>query len=179
MVLDYQYSKIYVIKSYQTDKIYIGSTVLKLGARLTDHKKSNKKINKKCSSKIITDLGDSYIELLELFPCDSRTELNKREGALIRLYKDNVVNRNIAGRTSTEYRQDNQDKLMEKRKVYVKANKEAINIKEKAKYQKNKEQNVYQERIKVYRQENKEAIKQYQKLYREAKKLALLKPITE
>lgn len=86
---DYQNGKIYAIRSPQTNKIYIGSTTQPLRKRLWDHKNDNYNPNrteKICTSKKIMDLGDYYIELLENFPCNTKEELNKREGELQRFH---------------------------------------------------------------------------------------------
>ena len=53
--------------------------------------------------------GDLYIEPLEHFPCQTKEELNKREGELIRIHKNNCVNRRIECRTSREYCEDNKE----------------------------------------------------------------------
>ena len=64
---DYSLGKVYCVRSYQTDKIYIGSTCQKyLSTRFQEHKR----ITNKTTSKIIVDYGDAYIELLENFPCE-------------------------------------------------------------------------------------------------------------
>ena len=113
---DYKNGRIYAIRSHQTDQIYIGSTTQTLAERLRCHKKI---INtKNCSSKLILEHEDAYIELIELFPCNSREELNKKEGEHIR--SNNCVNKNIAGRTKTEYQKeyekDNKEKILEYKK---------------------------------------------------------------
>jgi hypothetical protein len=89
---DYKQGKIYAIRSPSTDKYYIGSTANTLCKRFYHHKnKSNL-----CSSSEIIAFGDAYIELIELFPCNSKMELNKREGEVQREMKANIVNRNYA-----------------------------------------------------------------------------------
>ena len=110
---DYSLGKIYCIRSYQTDKIYIGSTCQKyLSTRFQYHKL----ITNTTNSKTIIDYGDAYIELLENFPCASKQELHKREGELIRIHKNNCVNRCIAGRTNKQYREDNKEAINEHKK---------------------------------------------------------------
>jgi len=47
---------------------------------------------------------DCYIELLELFPCNSKMELEKREGELMRLHLSKIVNKHIEGRTKAEHK---------------------------------------------------------------------------
>ena len=123
---DYNNSKIYAIRSYQTDKIYIGSTTQKLCKRFANHKSDYKKYldgrSYYVSSYDIIELGDSYIELLELYPCNGPEELCRREGQLIR--EHDCVNKNIAGQTKAEYYQTNKDKISEQKKEYYQINKE-------------------------------------------------------
>ena len=61
-------------------------------------------------SKII-ELGfdDFYIELYENYPCNSKEELNKREGEVIR--EIGTLNSNIAGRTKEEYKKIYYEKI--------------------------------------------------------------------
>ena len=122
----YHKSKIYTIRSYQTDKYYIGSTCDALHKRLYNHRHNYKcYLNDKhhfISSFDIIKYEDHYIELLEDYKCETKNELSKREGELIRKYKDEIVNYRIEGRTDKEYRNDNKEKIKE----YQKDNKEKI-----------------------------------------------------
>jgi len=117
--MNYKRSKIYVIRSHQTDKIYIGSTTSSLAKRFFNHKKdydcylSGAKYY--LSSFEILQYEDAYIELLEEYPCENRMVLHKREGELIR--ENNCVNKCIAGRTKKEYQDENKDILNEKRRI--------------------------------------------------------------
>ena len=117
----YHKGKIYTIRSNQTNLYYIGSTTQDLYKRLYEHKKDYKLFNNEKKNYItsyeIVKYDDVYIELLEIFKCENKNELNKREGELIRQYKDNVVNKYIPNRTSKEYYQDNQDKISAKDKL--------------------------------------------------------------
>ena len=119
----YANGKIYTIRSHQTNKYYIGSTCDSLSKRLYKHRSNNKKyengLYNYVSSNIITQYDDNYIELLELFPCNSKEELTAREGQLIRLYKNDLVNIKIEGRTPREYRHDNRDMLLNKKKTVI------------------------------------------------------------
>ena len=67
--MDYKNGKIYAIRSHQTEQIYIGSTTQPLTKRLSKHKAQN------CSSRLILQYEDAYIELIENFPCESKTDL--------------------------------------------------------------------------------------------------------
>jgi len=155
----YQSGKIYTIRSPHTDKYYIGSTIEKyLSNRFSSH---NSKYNSfligkgnNVTSYEILKLGEAYIELLELFQCNSKLELHKREGELIREHKLNCVNKLIAGRTVKEYLIDNKESIGEKTKMYLKDNKQMLIDKRHA----NREKTHIQQ--KQYRDENKEKIKE-------------------
>lgn len=162
----YQNGKIYVIRSPSTDKIYIGSTIEKyLSNRFGGHNRAysrflNGTYHNVTSFELIK-LGDSYIELLELFPCNSKLELCKREGEQIREHKLNCVNRCIAGRTVKEWASDNKEAIKEKKKQYCEINKDVIQEKEKQKYKDNKD--TIKEQIKQFYEKNKDAINEKRK----------------
>lgn len=76
--------KLYIIKSKNTNKVYVGSTTQSLEARYSKHVADweswkDGKRERKVSSFEILEMGDSYIELLELFPCCGKAELELRE----------------------------------------------------------------------------------------------------
>jgi hypothetical protein len=152
----YQLGKIYTIRHPDTDKFYIGSTCQKyLSTRFAKHKckyYTNKNGEK---SNILFALGfdDCYIELLENYPCNNKLELEKREGELIRLHKDNIVNKKIEGRTKKEYYEDTIEHIKIHKKEYYEDNKEYI---------KNKSQ--------VYRNNNKDKLSDYFKKHYESTK---------
>lgn len=112
---DYSKGKIYVIRSPNTEKIYIGSTINELHIRFKQHKERRNK----CSSKLIIDYGNAYIELLEKYSCKDKIELNKKEGELIRQNKNNCVNYKIAGRTEKEYYNDNKEFIIKRNTKYT------------------------------------------------------------
>jgi len=145
---DYKNGKIYKIVDSNNEMIYVGSTVLPLIYRMRVHistylyrqKESN--INK--GKYTVYDIFDKYgldkcsIQLIEEFPCKYKSELNKREGQVIRQMRDaslNIVNKNIAGRTRQEwyidnkdikkqYYLDNKEKLLKYSSNYYKTNKD-------------------------------------------------------
>lgn len=84
-------SKIYAIKSFKTDQLYIGSTIDKLCKRFSNHKQ-NKKSGRGCSANQMLDYDDAYIELIENYPCNTYDELLAREKHHIRENKDKCVN---------------------------------------------------------------------------------------
>jgi hypothetical protein len=101
--MDYKNSKIYTIRSPQTDKYYIGATTQPLSKRFSRHK-TYKFDGNKCASTQIIDLGDAYIELLEMFPCETKEQLSAREFQLIREHKANLVN--IVGMMTAEEKRE-------------------------------------------------------------------------
>lgn len=148
----YQKGKIYTIRSDQCEKYYIGSTCNDLYKRLDQHKRDYKnyqdgKMNFITSFDVIK-YDDCYIELLENYSCNSKNELNKREGEIIRLNKNNIVNKNIAGRTKKEYNNDNKASIVEYQKQYKNDNKASI-----------------VEYKKQYNKDNKASIVEYNKQY--------------
>ena len=144
----YQNGKIYTIRSYQTDDYYIGSTCKRLSQRMHGHRTDYKSHQKgKCNyvtSYEIIQYDDHYIELLEMCPCGTKAELEKREGELIRLHA--CVNKVIPGRTKKQYYEDNKESMDIYKKKHYEDNKEYYTIK---KYQ--------------YRQDNKESISNWKK----------------
>ena len=112
--MDYQNGKIYAIRSHNTDKFYIGSTCSTLTKRFSEHKHKRNDT----TVREIFKYQQYYIELLELYPCNSRIELNKREGELIRLHKDKCVNIQMKELPLTD------EEKKEKQKQYYLDNKE-------------------------------------------------------
>ena len=133
----HEIGRVYCIRSYLTDKVYIGSTFQPLHKRLYEHKIDYKKWqNDKyhyVTSFELIKYDDCYIELIEEYENLNKKQLEKYEGEHIR--KNNCVNKYIAGRTIKQYREDNVDKL--------------------------------KERGKKYREDNTDKLKQYEKQYRE------------
>jgi len=170
-MVKYDNGKIYKIWSSQTELIYIGSTTKLLCRRLADHKSNIKLYNDNRygynSSFEIIKYDDAKIELIENFSCNNKEELTKREGELIRQFKDVCVNMRIAGRTQQEYTQDNIEQITEYQKKYYDENKEQIKENNKLYREEHKEQQA--EYRKVYAEENKEKLKEYHKKYREQK----------
>ena len=164
---NYLNGKLYTIRSHQTDKVYVGSTTQTLSVRMAGHRKDFKRYNKGLYSYVssfeLLKYDDAYIELIELYPCNSKVELDRGEGIHIR--QMDCVNKYIAGRTSAEYYQDNKEKIAERNKQYYQDNKEQFKEYNDEYRQNNKEQlNEYHVE---YRQNNKEYFKEYFKEYRQ------------
>ena len=126
----FERGKIYTIRSHKTPLIYVGSTTEKyLSNRIAKHRSSFKRYkNNKFHYLAVFDIfeldGDCYIELYEKYPCDSKEELDKREGEIIRQL--DCCNKHIAGRTAKEYREDTKQHRLEYAKQYRINNKEQI-----------------------------------------------------
>jgi len=155
MVVDYQNGKIYKLWSPSNEGlIYIGSTTQNLSMRKGGHSKDFKKWqNRKrnfVTSFTVLECEDNRIDLLEAYPCSNKMELLKREGYWIK--KINCLNKNIAGRTPKDYREDNKEEISKKQKSYREKNKEKILEKQKSYREANKEG------IKKYYEKNKEEI---------------------
>jgi hypothetical protein len=146
---NYQNGKIYKLVSFQTDKIYIGSTTQSLAVRKAEHVKKYKhflagKGNYTTSYELIK-LGDVDIVLIENFPCNSKEELHKQERFYIENFK-NCSNKNIPTRTSKEYYEHHKEKLTKMNKEYYEKHKDEI-----------------KEYKKEWAEDNKDKIKEYKK----------------
>jgi hypothetical protein len=122
---NYSNGKIYSIRSHQTDKVYIGSTTLSLSARMGEHRRTHRYyltgggVGKKsgCKSTEIIAFDDAYIELVEEYPCETKEQLLKREGEIIRATA-NAVNRCISGRDKKRWDEDNKEHIKAYQKEY-------------------------------------------------------------
>jgi hypothetical protein len=197
-MVNYQLGKIYTVRSLTSPEIYVGSTVAPLCKRMAQHRSDWKNgLIIGLHKEIVYDINEWFIELYELFPCNLKCELEKREGEVIR--QIGTLNNRIAGRTNKEWRIDNKDKMKEWRiknaDKIKEENKEyrienADKIKEQNKEyrienaDKIKEQNKQYriekvDKIKEYYIDNADKLKEYSKEYRIKKKLAKSQPITE
>ncbi len=126
---NYSNGKIYTIRC-RTDEtiIYVGATTQPLSVRIAEHKRHNRTaISYFVNEKLNGDWTNIYIELYELFPCNSKEELSKREGEITRSI--GTINMCIAGRTRKEWWNDNpnyKDKHKEICKSWRENNKEKI-----------------------------------------------------
>lgn len=124
---DYSKGKIYKIVCNETGLVYIGSTTQDLNIRISDHKKDYNawlqgKIHYVTSFDIIKN-NNYYIQLIEEYPCESKTELEMREGYFQKQIE--CVNTRIAGAACgdrQEYMKEYHKKyeLTDKRKEYNK-----------------------------------------------------------
>lgn len=164
---------------------YIGSTIQSLSDRFTNHKSNFKRwIDNRATKTSVYDLfiqsgpDNCKIELIENFPCDSRADLERREGEIIKNTK--CINKVIAGRKSEEYRRDNAEILSKKFKEFYNKNKEEQIQRVKDYYQEHIEDrreygiqyakdHVDQKREykRKYRSENPEKVREQKRLWRE------------
>jgi len=168
--VDYQKGLIYAIYSrLDSNLFYIGSTT-NLDQRWKNHKKDMKRETKNnLLYQKMNEYGvkNFYIELYEYYPCNSKRELERYEGIIQRKLKP-TLNKNVAGQTRQEYREQNKDKILEHNKIYYEQNKDKI----KEQHKKYKEQNKdkIKEQRKTYYEQNKDKIKEQRKTYQEQNK---------
>jgi hypothetical protein len=111
--------KIYALVSESGGLTYYGSTIQRLSQRKGEHVRDYKNYlyndGWKCSSFDVLKHGDAKIILIEEFPCESRLELEQREGYW---QKNNpCTNIYLAGRDTKEYRKTNE--YRHERKLYM------------------------------------------------------------
>lgn len=104
-MVNYQNGRIYKLCSDVDDKIYIGSTTIKLCQRFSDHKTLSKKVNSKVYKHFKKIHWENVrIILLEKYPCESKEELLMRE----RFWQEKLkpkLNTNNAITTKNEVRE--------------------------------------------------------------------------
>lgn len=166
-MVNYKEGRIYKIVSAHSDKYYIGSTTQTLCKRMEVHRSKYKGYLKGqgpyVTSFELLKLGECHIYLIEKCSCDSKEELCKREGELIREFKNELVNKKIEGRTMAEYRIDNKDNIKEMNKQYRINNQDKI--KDKIKQYRIDNQDNIKHTMKQYYIDNQEKIKEMHKQY--------------
>ena len=138
---DYSNGKIYCIRNSEDDEFYIGSTTQPLSKRFQSHKTSLKgyKKDRKLYSKMnVLDTDKFYIELIEEYPCDNIEQLNRREGEIIRQMKP-TLNKQVAGRTINEWREDHKEDIRDDKRQYHLENQEKFNEKSRQWHHNNRE----------------------------------------
>jgi hypothetical protein len=154
---------IYIIRSHKTDDVYYGSTD-NMSQRMDWHIKHYKcwlnTKNNYITSFDIIKYEDWYVELVEEFEYNIKTELTAREGYYIR--NNNCVNKRIEGRTRKEYDIDNKEQIRERRIKWI--NNNADKIKEQNKIYRDTNRELINEKNKQYDIKNKEQIKEKRKV---------------
>lgn len=163
--MDYSQGKIYTIRCRDDDTlVYVGSTIQPLPKRWGGHKgMSTIHPNRPLYSTINNEWDKWYIELFELYPCNSKMELLKREGEIIR--EIGTLNKRVAGRDMTQYFKDNADKFKQYQKKYTEQNIDKIKEYYKQYYQTDESK----EKKKQYYHQNADKRKEYQKRYYQQK----------
>jgi hypothetical protein len=117
----YNNGKIYRICDNAYTKFYYGSTVQQLAVRMGGHRVDYARYKNGNFQKVsLFDIFDEFnhlnckIELVELYPCQSREELRKREGYHIQ--NNECVNKRVAGRSDKEYREQNREAIHKRQK---------------------------------------------------------------
>ena len=132
----YENGKIYTIRCrYDDTLIYVGSTIEKyLSSRIAKHRFNPLS----CLNNYVNgDWDNWYIELYENYPCNSKQELEKREGEIIRLIGN--INKRIEGRSQKEYQAVNRDKILKYQKEYYNDNRDTILKHQKVYYNDNRD----------------------------------------
>lgn len=164
----YQNGKIYKITDNGYNLCYYGSTVQTLSNRLSGHKRHYTRYQAGNHHTIsVFKLFDDYgvenckIELVELFPCNSKIELLQREGHHIK--NNDCVNRIVSGRTKEEYYIDNKERILERVKDNQQRNTDRT--KERQKVYRETHKDEQQARNKKYWQEHREELREKRNQY--------------
>ena len=145
----YENAKIYTIRCHsKPDLIYVGSTCMPLSKRLHGHKRRYdfwlNHGQRYISSIEILKNDNYYIELYEDYPCNSKNELVRREGEIIRSV--DCVNKRVDGRTRVQYYQDNLETIKNKRRDRYINNREEMQNKARQYYNDTKDERVKQKK---------------------------------
>lgn len=153
---NYKLSVIYEIL-FKGEPVYIGSTT-NLTRRKWEHKSSfiKPKVHNHNAPvyKYIREHGsweDVEIKKIDDFPCETKKELNTKEGEYIKQYihgGNNIQNKQIAGRDAKQYAKDNKEKIKKYQRSHYNNNKE-----------------YYLNKANEYKNNNIEKIKEYQSNY--------------
>ena len=128
----YASSSIYKVVDNAYTMCYYGSTTQQLSMRMTKHRMHYKLFaeGKSKGRFSVFDIFDAHgvenckIELVEECPCESIEQLNKREGFYIQ--NNECVNKHIPGRTLSEWKSANPDKVKEAQKKFRTSHNEQI-----------------------------------------------------
>jgi hypothetical protein len=114
-MVNYKEGKIYMIKSPDHEKVYIGSTTYKLRERLQSHFKDLRR-NKYCTAQELLKNDNYEMLLIEKYPCENSTQLKQRERFFIENF--NTINKVIPLQTQKEYYMKNREKLLKYKKEW-------------------------------------------------------------
>ena len=141
-MVNYNNGKIYKLVDNTNNNIYYGSTCQVLKNRKAQHKRDYKGYlsgNRGYRKSYEIVKNNNYkIELVELFSCNNKNELLKRERYYIE--NNNCINENIPTRTHKEWYENNKEEYLNKCKTWYENNKERKNLKQKERYEKLKQE---------------------------------------
>ena len=139
---------VYKLVCNKTGEVYYGSTEVDVKIRLMGHIREARcsKPRRHAKSKQIIDRGDYCIECVEQFENLTKQELRIKEGEYIS--NNDCINKNVAGRSPQQSKEDNKEKYKERKKECDK------------KYREENKEKVFENK-KIYYEENKEKIKEH------------------
>lgn len=133
----YKKGKIYILRSLDTDLVYIGSTVQTLEkireVQVNNYKKwkNNSSINRKCFE--IIKFNNFCIELIEEYPCESKIQLDTREEEIKLKFVNCCNKKKIRAKISVlpsprqkrdkVYYENNIDRIRERKRLHYHATK--------------------------------------------------------
>ena len=167
-----RYEKIYKIVDAGYNKCYIGSTCEDLSQRMARHRAAYQNYVKNGgknarSFDLFREFGidNCKILLLEKYLCQNQEGLRAREGE----YQQNIdcVNKNVAGRTKTEYYEDNKQYYLQRCREYKANHKEGM--KQSWKKYSEGHKDKLKDNSKQYREEHKTECQMKQQKWREQK----------
>ena len=164
--MGYESGKIYKIVC-EDGRYYIGSTIRSLNTRLSSHKSVSKHTETNNAYNHIKSIGwdKVLIQLIELFPCQNRTQLLERETWFISQNKDDKLCLNTRNPLTDDTTPEAKQVHKEKCKQYYEEHREEI-LKKRSEYQlENREKRSEYNR--EYRKQNAEKLKNYDKEYTE------------
>ena len=142
---DYSKGQIYKVCDVGMNMCYIGSTVDKLYNRMAKHRNHYKKyLEGKHNYIHLFRLFDEYgvynckIYWIEDYPCNSKKELEAREGHHILI--TDCVNKRIEGRSKKQWEEDNRERLKQQKKEYNNERREEKKTYDKIRYENQKEE---------------------------------------
>ena len=148
-MVNYQNGKIYKIEDVGGNMCYIGSTTKDfLSQRMAEHRRTYKSyksghVNNYSVFNIfdVYDVSNCRIILLELYPCETKDELTRREAHHIKTTE--CVNKQVPHRSQkenhSEYYIEHRDEILDRVKQYTVENKQKIDDYQKQYKQEHKE----------------------------------------
>jgi len=168
---NYQDGQIYTIRCRSDNSlIYVGSTTMTLARRIAYHR-GRGKIDKTLFYNCVNNNWDDwYIELYEVYPCENKQELCKREGEIIR--EIGTLNSKISGITQAESNKLSYERHKETRveaaKIYREENPDKVKLAHKTYHENHREERL--EVSRKYHQTHREELLEKKKKYREEHK---------